>query len=156
MRKVVAALVSIMGAFMILRPGSESFQVAGLYALWAAICMGTEIVIVKRLTDKEPVVRILLINNFFGALIALTVAIFVWTSPSPMQIGLMALLGNLMSANRRLLEELLTRVRRLDAALARQQGDAEGIESTEASPWTPGESSEPEPESEPASAEPPA
>ena len=96
MRKVVAALVSIMGSFMILRPGSESFQVAGLYALWAAICMGTEIVIVKRLTDKEPVVRILLINNFFGALIALTVAIFVWTSPSPMQIGLMALLGATM------------------------------------------------------------
>ena len=51
-------------------------------------------------------------------------------------VGLMALLGDLMSANRRLLEELLTRVRRLDAALARQQGDAEGIESTGAPPWT--------------------
>ncbi|MEX1368172.1 MAG: glycosyltransferase family 2 protein, partial [Nannocystaceae bacterium] len=52
-------------------------------------------------------------------------------------VGLMALLGDLMAANRRLLEELLTRVRRLDAALAREQGDAEGIESTGAAAWTP-------------------
>ncbi|MEM7152706.1 MAG: glycosyltransferase family 2 protein [Myxococcota bacterium] len=51
-------------------------------------------------------------------------------------VGLMALLGDLMSANRRLLEEMMTRIRRLDAALARREGDAEGIESTDASAWT--------------------
>lgn len=51
-------------------------------------------------------------------------------------VGLIALLGDLMATNRRLLEDLLTRVRRLDAALAAGAGHVEGIESTGATPWT--------------------
>lgn len=54
-------------------------------------------------------------------------------------VGLMALLGDLLAANRRLNEELLARVRRLDAARSLEQrllreGD-EGILSTGAAPW---------------------
>jgi glycosyltransferase involved in cell wall biosynthesis len=55
-------------------------------------------------------------------------------------IGLMAQLGDLLAANRRLNEEILLRIRRLDAAQAatdREQGKAlEGIESTGAMAWT--------------------
>jgi glycosyltransferase involved in cell wall biosynthesis len=54
-------------------------------------------------------------------------------------VGLMALLGDLLAANRRLNEELLARVRRLDAArsLERRPGreGVEGILSTRAAPW---------------------
>ncbi|MEM9462608.1 MAG: glycosyltransferase family 2 protein [Myxococcota bacterium] len=50
-------------------------------------------------------------------------------------VGLMALLGDLMATNRRLLEELLTRVRRLDATQAQGATDVEGIESTGAAAW---------------------
>jgi len=52
-------------------------------------------------------------------------------------VGLMALLGDLLSANRRLNEELLARVRRLDAALAQERGPAlvEGVTSTGAVAW---------------------
>jgi len=52
-------------------------------------------------------------------------------------VGLMALLGDLLAANRRLTEEILQRVRRLDAQGASQQQGAavEGIESTGAAPW---------------------
>ncbi len=50
-------------------------------------------------------------------------------------VGLIALLGDLMATNRRLLEDVLTRVRRLDAALAAGAGHVEGIESTGAPPW---------------------
>ncbi len=54
-------------------------------------------------------------------------------------VGLMALLGDLLAANRRLNEEILVRVRRLDATAAgEQRGRGEGIEgvrSTGASPW---------------------
>jgi glycosyltransferase involved in cell wall biosynthesis len=56
-------------------------------------------------------------------------------------VGLMAFLGDLLAANRRLNEELLARVRRLDADLAadkRARGYAlEGILSTGAASWTP-------------------
>jgi glycosyltransferase involved in cell wall biosynthesis len=58
-------------------------------------------------------------------------------------VGLMALLGDLMATNRRLTEEVLVRVRRLDAQLhSRESNDAprqvEGVESTGAPPWRPG------------------
>jgi hypothetical protein len=55
-------------------------------------------------------------------------------------VGLIALLGDLMATNRRLLEDVLARVRRLDAALAAGSGQVEGIESTGAAPWTEGAS----------------
>jgi glycosyltransferase involved in cell wall biosynthesis len=54
-------------------------------------------------------------------------------------VGLMAVLGDLLAANRRINEELLGRVRRLDAELAadkRQRGvPLEGVQSTSAPPW---------------------
>jgi glycosyltransferase involved in cell wall biosynthesis len=54
-------------------------------------------------------------------------------------VGLFAFLSDLLSANRRLLEEVLARVRRLDATLAvrsRERGEPiEGVESTGAAPW---------------------
>lgn len=55
-------------------------------------------------------------------------------------VGLMAFLGDLLATNRRLNEELLARVRRLDAELAgarRARGEAiEGVEGTGAAPWS--------------------
>lgn len=54
-------------------------------------------------------------------------------------VGLMALLGDLLATNRRLSEELLARVRRLDASLAleqRRRGEPiEGVYSTGAAAW---------------------
>lgn len=50
-------------------------------------------------------------------------------------VGLMALLGDLLASNRRLTEELLHRVRRLDAKVSGEGGDVEGVESTGATPW---------------------
>ena len=56
-------------------------------------------------------------------------------------VGLMALLGDLLAANRRLTEEVLARVRRLDATLASMQRsdghDLEGVYTTAAEPWLP-------------------
>jgi glycosyltransferase involved in cell wall biosynthesis len=52
-------------------------------------------------------------------------------------VGLMALLGDLMATNRRLTEEILQRVRRLDAQLGREDPaiGIEGVEQTGAPPW---------------------
>lgn len=50
---------------------------------------------------------------------------------------MMALLGDLMATNRRLSEEILARVRRLDAR-GGQEGRIEGVESTGAAVWRPG------------------
>jgi glycosyltransferase involved in cell wall biosynthesis len=54
-------------------------------------------------------------------------------------VGLVAVLGDLLSANRRLLEDVLVRVRRLDASHARAVraagGSVEGIRTTRAAAW---------------------
>ena len=56
-------------------------------------------------------------------------------------VALMAMLSDLLATNRRLSEELVARVRRLDAAIERLEGhmtgdrSVEGVKSTGASPW---------------------
>jgi glycosyltransferase involved in cell wall biosynthesis len=51
-------------------------------------------------------------------------------------VALMALLGDLLATHRRLTEEVLQRVRRLDAKLSAQSGVVEDVESTGAVAWT--------------------
>jgi glycosyltransferase involved in cell wall biosynthesis len=55
-------------------------------------------------------------------------------------VGLLALLGDLLATNRRLSEEILQRVRRLDATVTQLRDDGassspDGVESTGAAPW---------------------
>jgi glycosyltransferase involved in cell wall biosynthesis len=55
--------------------------------------------------------------------------------------GVVAMVSDLLAANRRLLEELLSRMRRLDAVLAREavrrKEPLDGVRSTGAAPWRP-------------------
>ncbi|MEM9577417.1 MAG: DMT family transporter [Pseudomonadota bacterium] len=95
-RKVAASVLAMVGAALILRPGSDAFQVAGLYALAAAFLMGLEAIFIKRLSDAEPALRILIINNMIGAAVAVTVATFVWVPPTGLQWGLLVTLGVVM------------------------------------------------------------
>jgi glycosyltransferase involved in cell wall biosynthesis len=62
-------------------------------------------------------------------------------------VGLVAMLSDLLAANRRLLEDIMARIRRIDAELGRRESDArgqmlDGIRSTGAAPWR-SEASEP-------------
>ncbi len=88
-----AAGLALVGALVLIRPGSAAFQPAALIALLAAGLMGLEAIFIKRLAGREPPVRILVINNAIGAGVAATAAAFVWTAPAPAQWGLLALLG---------------------------------------------------------------
>ncbi len=93
-RRLAAAGLALFGAMVLIRPGTDAFQPAALIALAAAVLMGVEAVIIKRLTNAgEPPVRILLINNGMGAIIAITAASFVWVPPSAEQWRLLACLG---------------------------------------------------------------
>ncbi len=93
----LAAGISLGGALILIRPGTEAFQPAALIALAAAGLMGVEIICIKLLSTKEPPVRILLINNSFGAIISVTAASLVWVLPSPTQFMLLAALGLTMA-----------------------------------------------------------
>lgn len=57
--------------------------------------------------------------------------------------ALVAMLAELLAANRRLMEEVLMRVRRVDAMLSADGARLEGIRSTKAAPWRPAEGGRP-------------
>ena len=91
-----AAAISMIGALILIRPGTEAFQFAAILALAAAVLIGLEMVVIKRLSGGEPAIRILFINNAFGATVSLSVASFVWTQPTAEPWLLMITLGLIM------------------------------------------------------------
>ncbi|MEM7745990.1 MAG: DMT family transporter [Pseudomonadota bacterium] len=95
-RKIVAAGLALAGAALILKPGTDAFQVAGFFALAAAGLIGIESIFVKRLSDSEPALRVLIINNAIGSAVSLSVASAFWIWPSATQWLLLAVLGTVM------------------------------------------------------------
>ncbi len=95
-RRWAAAALALVGALFIARPGTASFQPAALIALLAAIFIGFEIIFIKQLSAREPVLRILIVNNLIGAAISAAVVGFVWQAPTPAQWLLIMLIGGLM------------------------------------------------------------
>lgn len=89
----LAATIALAGGMLIVRPGTEAFQLMALVALSAALLMGAEAILIKRLTSREPPLQILVVNNGIGAAIALVAVGFVWVWPNPVQWALMALIG---------------------------------------------------------------
>ena len=92
-----AAFTALLGALILLRPGPDSFQMAGLLALGAAIIMGMELIFIKKLANREPSFQILLVNNAIGLFIASVAVLPVWVMPTMAQWGALAALGGLMA-----------------------------------------------------------
>ncbi|SHH98945.1 DMT family transporter [Marivita hallyeonensis] len=93
-----AAAIALAGALILLRPTPEAFQPAALLALGAAIALGFEIIVIKRLTGREGPMQILLTNNVIGVGIASIAALWVWIAPTPQQWVALAGIGFLMAA----------------------------------------------------------
>ena len=93
-----AAVIALMGAMILLRPTPEAFQPAALLALGAAIALGFEVIVIKRLTGREGPMQILLVNNLIGVIISSAAAIWVWIAPTPEQWMALAGIGFLMAA----------------------------------------------------------
>jgi len=92
-----AAGIALVGALILLRPGPASFQPAALLALAAAVIMGIEITIIKRLSGREPALQILFINNAFGLAIASAAVLPVWAPPSAAQWAALIAIGLVMA-----------------------------------------------------------
>lgn len=93
-----AAAIALSGAFILLRPGAESFQPAALLALSAAAVLGMELILIKKLSGREGPLQILLVNNSIGLAIATAAVIPVWVPPSPAQWAALAGIGLLMAS----------------------------------------------------------
>lgn len=92
----LAAVIALIGAVILLRPGIGSIQPGAFFALAAAVFMGMEIVVIKKLAGREAPLQILIINNTMGAILAITAAAFIWVPPTPLQWLMMAGIGAIM------------------------------------------------------------
>ncbi len=95
-RRWGAAALSLIGAFLLIRPGTSTFDPAALIALLAAFVLAFEIIIVKLLSRREGTLQILLFSNGFGTILAGISVMFVWIWPTPMQWLGLAAIGALM------------------------------------------------------------
>lgn len=112
-RRWAAAVLSVIGAMLLIRPGASSFDPAALIALLAAFVLAFEIIMLKLLSRREGTIQILLFSNGFGTLLAGTAAVFVWVWPTPMQWAGLVGIGLLMVSAQSL---FLIAIRRGDAS----------------------------------------
>ena len=92
-----AVAIMLLGALVLLRPGTSAFQPAALLALAAAFTSAIESTLIKKLTGLESRMQILVINNSIGLIIALTAALLIWTWPTPLQWFVLAGVGLTMA-----------------------------------------------------------
>ena len=87
MNRWVATLMSLLGMLVLLRPtlDFESNLVAYL-CLAGAFIMGVEILLIKVLSEREPFLQILFINNFIATLIGIVPMIFFFKVPNLFQL----------------------------------------------------------------------
>ncbi|WP_299137948.1 DMT family transporter [uncultured Tateyamaria sp.] len=93
----LAAAIAFAGAMILLRPTPASFQPAALLALGAALVLGFELSIIKKLTGREGPFSILVVNNLLGMIVAGLAVVWVWQAPTGAQWALMAGIGGAMA-----------------------------------------------------------
>ena len=88
--------IALVGSIILLRPSFDSFELASFIAFGAALCLGIEVIIFKKLSGIEAPLQILSINNSIGFVISITAASFVWVNPSDRQWAELFALGVIM------------------------------------------------------------
>ncbi|WP_354544134.1 DMT family transporter [Roseovarius sp. MBR-78] len=92
-----AAGIALLGAMILMRPGSGVIETGAALALGAALCLGAELIFIKRLSGREGPWQILLVNNAIGLAIATLAVLWVWIAPTPAQWAALVALGLLMA-----------------------------------------------------------
>jgi drug/metabolite transporter (DMT)-like permease len=93
-----AAMIALVGALILTRPGDGAVEFGALLALGSALLLGTELIVIKLLSGRERPMQILLVNNVIGLIIATFAVSFVWQTPNAQQWLALAGIGCLMAA----------------------------------------------------------
>lgn len=93
-----AALIALVGAAILTRPGSGAVELGAVLALGSATLLGAEVILIKMLSGREGPLQILLINNVIGLVISSVAVLAVWQAPTPAQWAALAGIGFLMAA----------------------------------------------------------
>lgn len=92
-RRIVAIMLGFTGTVIVLRPGFEEIHTGYLLVLLSSTFWGACVIIIKSLSRTESAVTITTYMSLVMAPLALIPALFVWTTPSPMDFFWLVLLG---------------------------------------------------------------
>ena len=92
-RRIIGILVSLVGALIIIRPGTEVFTIYAVLPLAAAVCYSTYNLTTRYVGDRESPWTSLLYSALFGAIVLSCIVPFYWQPVNLSTAFLMALLG---------------------------------------------------------------
>lgn len=93
----LAAGIAMLGAVILIRPGTAAMQPGAFLALGAALALGLELIFIKRLSGREGPLQILIVNNSIGLAIAGAAVVWVWQAPTPAQWAALGAIGLVMA-----------------------------------------------------------
>jgi drug/metabolite transporter (DMT)-like permease len=94
--RILAVATGFLGVLAVLRPGQDGGISAGLLlALLGAVLTAVIQLVLKPMSAKDPTETLVAWNLLLTVPIALVPALWVWTAPTPLQWGLLALQGAL-------------------------------------------------------------
>jgi drug/metabolite transporter (DMT)-like permease len=93
LRRWAAIAVAFAGTVLIIRPGFESLGTGSALALFAALGWAVVVLIMRTLGRTESAVTITAYMSLLMTPLALVPALFVWTWPTPDQLGWLVLIG---------------------------------------------------------------
>jgi drug/metabolite transporter (DMT)-like permease len=92
-RRIAAIVVAMIGALIVIRPGSDVFSLAALLPFCAAMCFAAYTLITRRIGPGEDVWTSLFYTGLVGSLILSLIVPFYWQPLTLKAVGLMGLIG---------------------------------------------------------------
>ena len=93
LRRWTATAIGFAGVLVVLRPGFSEIPIHAFVVLAGAACWGTQHIVLRRLSQREPVNVILTYHAVFLSAMALVPAVFVWVTPSAADMAWLVVLG---------------------------------------------------------------
>ena len=107
-RRIAAVIIAMIGALIVIRPGSELFQPAALLPLIAATCFAGYTLITRRVGPSEDVWTSLFYTGLIGAVILTAVMPFFLPPLDARSVGLLALIAAFGTAGQLMLVRALS------------------------------------------------
>jgi len=92
-RRIAGILVALIGAMIVIRPGSDVFSMDAFLALGAAVCYSTYALLTRRVGADEDVWTSLFYTGLVGTVVLSLAVPFAWQTPDLFDLGLMALIA---------------------------------------------------------------
>ena len=102
-RKLLAAMVGLLGALLIIRPGGAAFHPAMLLALATAFVFAGYVMLTRKLASRAPHLQSLFFTSVIGTAVMTPIAPLVWAEPGWLDWAGFALIGAIASLGHLLL-----------------------------------------------------